>query len=105
MTSPRVAIVAGARTPFVKAGQAFAKLSPLALATHAAYVAELLVETPGLAAAGASKPTTPTTRTTQIAIAVTAKKPDSPDIFLRLIMVGLRLFAGRRNSPTRWRPL
>ena len=29
MTSPRVAIVAGARTPFVKAGQAFAKLSPL----------------------------------------------------------------------------
>src|SRR5882762_10190082 len=35
MTSPRVAIVAGARTPFVKAGQAFAKLSPLALATHA----------------------------------------------------------------------
>src|SRR5882724_1227148 len=35
MTSPRVAIVAGARTPFVKAGQAFSKLSPLALATHA----------------------------------------------------------------------
>jgi acetyl-CoA acetyltransferase family protein len=31
----RVAIVAGARTPFVKAGQAFAKLSPLALAAHA----------------------------------------------------------------------
>src|SRR5438309_3745480 len=35
MTSPRVAIVAGARTPFVKSGQAFAKSSPLALATHA----------------------------------------------------------------------
>ena len=31
----RVAIVAGARTPFVKAGQAFSKLGPLALATHA----------------------------------------------------------------------
>jgi acetyl-CoA acetyltransferase family protein len=35
MSSPRVAIVAGARTPFVKAGQAFSKLGPLALATHA----------------------------------------------------------------------
>ena len=33
--SNRVAIVAGARTPFVKGGQAFAKLGPLALATHA----------------------------------------------------------------------
>ena len=33
--SHRVAIVAGARTPFVKAGQAFSKLGPLALATHA----------------------------------------------------------------------
>jgi acetyl-CoA acyltransferase len=31
----RVAIVAGARTPFVKAGQAFAGLGPLALAKHA----------------------------------------------------------------------
>jgi acetyl-CoA acetyltransferase family protein len=31
----RVAIVAGARTPFVKAGQAFAALGPLALAKHA----------------------------------------------------------------------
>jgi acetyl-CoA acetyltransferase family protein len=31
----RVAIVAGARTPFVKAGQAFARLGPLALAKHA----------------------------------------------------------------------
>src|SRR5437660_8822407 len=31
----RVAIVAGARTPCVKAGQAFSKSSPLALATHA----------------------------------------------------------------------
>jgi len=35
MSENRVAIVAGARTPFVKAGQAFAKLGPLALATHA----------------------------------------------------------------------
>src|SRR5438552_1083918 len=35
MTTPRVALIAGARTPFVKAGQAFSKLSPLALATHA----------------------------------------------------------------------
>jgi acetyl-CoA acetyltransferase family protein len=33
--SQRVAIVAGARTPFVKAGQAFAALGPLALAKHA----------------------------------------------------------------------
>ena len=32
---PRVAIVAGARTPFVKAGKTFAKLGPLALAKHA----------------------------------------------------------------------
>ena len=32
---PRVAIVAGVRTPFVKAGKAFAKLGPLALAKHA----------------------------------------------------------------------
>lgn len=31
----RVAIVAGARTPFAKAGKAFAKLGPLALAKHA----------------------------------------------------------------------
>jgi acetyl-CoA acetyltransferase family protein len=35
MTSQRVAIVAGARTPFVKSGQAFASLGPLALAKHA----------------------------------------------------------------------
>jgi acetyl-CoA acetyltransferase family protein len=34
-TDQRVAIVAGARTPFVKAGQAFAALGPLALAKHA----------------------------------------------------------------------
>jgi len=34
-TDQRVAIVAGARTPFVKAGQAFAPLGPLALARHA----------------------------------------------------------------------
>jgi acetyl-CoA acetyltransferase family protein len=35
VTGQRVAIVAGARTPFVKSGQAFAKLGPLALAKHA----------------------------------------------------------------------
>jgi acetyl-CoA acetyltransferase family protein len=35
MTDQRVAIVAGMRTPFVKAGQAFASLGPLALAQHA----------------------------------------------------------------------
>src|SRR6267143_1918765 len=35
MSENRVAIVAGARTPFVKAGQAFASLGPLALANHA----------------------------------------------------------------------
>src|SRR5918996_3817083 len=35
MTDQRVAIVAGIRTPFVKAGQAFASLGPLALAQHA----------------------------------------------------------------------
>jgi acetyl-CoA acetyltransferase family protein len=35
MTNQRVAIVAGARTPFVKSGQAFASLGPLALAKHA----------------------------------------------------------------------
>jgi acetyl-CoA acetyltransferase family protein len=35
MPDQRVAIVAGARTPFVKAGQAFAPLGPLALAKHA----------------------------------------------------------------------
>jgi acetyl-CoA acetyltransferase family protein len=35
MTDQRVAIVAGARTPFVKAGQAFSGLGPLALAKHA----------------------------------------------------------------------
>lgn len=35
MTDQRVAIVAGARTPFVKAGQAFATLGPLVLAKHA----------------------------------------------------------------------
>jgi acetyl-CoA acetyltransferase family protein len=33
----RVAIVAGARTPFVKAGKAFASLGPLAMARHAVY--------------------------------------------------------------------
>jgi acetyl-CoA acetyltransferase family protein len=35
LTDQRVAIVAGARTPFVKSGQAFASLGPLALAKHA----------------------------------------------------------------------
>ena len=35
MTDQRVAIVAGARTPFVKAGQTFAAMGPLALAKHA----------------------------------------------------------------------
>jgi len=35
MPDHRVAIVAGARTPFVKGGQAFAALGPLALARHA----------------------------------------------------------------------
>src|SRR5215471_18490295 len=35
MTEKRVAIVAGARTPFAKAGKAFASLGPLALAKHA----------------------------------------------------------------------
>src|SRR5256712_13912560 len=35
MRDQRVASVAGARTPFVKAGQAFASLGPLRLATHA----------------------------------------------------------------------
>jgi acetyl-CoA acyltransferase len=35
LTEQRVAIVAGARTPFVKAGQAFATLGPLALGKHA----------------------------------------------------------------------
>jgi acetyl-CoA acetyltransferase family protein len=35
MREHRVAIVAGARTPFVKAGKAFASLGPLALARHA----------------------------------------------------------------------
>ena len=34
MSDQRVAIVAGARTPFVKAGKAFASLGPLALSTH-----------------------------------------------------------------------
>ena len=37
MSEQRVAIVAGARTPFVKAGKAFASLGPLALAKHAVY--------------------------------------------------------------------
>lgn len=35
MSENRIAIVAGARTPFVKAGKAFASLGPLALAEHA----------------------------------------------------------------------
>ncbi|HZM26762.1 MAG TPA: hypothetical protein VFB89_05365 [Gemmatimonadales bacterium] len=35
MKDQRVSIVAGARTPFVKAGHAFATLGPLALAKHA----------------------------------------------------------------------
>jgi acetyl-CoA acetyltransferase family protein len=35
LSENRVAIVAGARTPFVKAGKAFASLGPLALAKHA----------------------------------------------------------------------
>src|SRR5262247_3579509 len=35
MTNQRVAIVAGARTPFVKGGQAFSSLGPLALAKQA----------------------------------------------------------------------
>src|SRR5262245_3542239 len=37
MSEKRVAIVAGARTPFVKAGKTFAPLGPLALAKHAVY--------------------------------------------------------------------
>src|SRR5262249_6574685 len=35
MTEKRVAIVAGARTPFVRSGKAFASKGPLALARHA----------------------------------------------------------------------
>src|SRR5712664_3816607 len=35
MSNHRVAIVAGARTPFVKAGKTFASLGPSALAKHA----------------------------------------------------------------------
>ena len=35
MSKHRVAIVAGARTPFVKSGKAFAALGPSALANHA----------------------------------------------------------------------
>jgi acetyl-CoA acyltransferase len=35
MSNHRVAIVAGARTPFVKSGKAFASLGPSALAGHA----------------------------------------------------------------------
>lgn len=35
MTDRRVAIIAGARTPFVRAGKSFASLGPLALARHA----------------------------------------------------------------------
>src|SRR5260221_11585039 len=35
MRDKRVAIIAGVRTPFVNAGQAFAKLGPLALGVHA----------------------------------------------------------------------
>jgi acetyl-CoA acetyltransferase family protein len=35
MSNHRVAVVAGARTPFVKAGKAFASLGPAALAKHA----------------------------------------------------------------------
>ena len=35
MSDRRVAVVAGARTPFVKSGKAFAESGPLALATHA----------------------------------------------------------------------
>src|SRR2546427_10157675 len=35
MSQHRVAIIAGARTPFVKAGKAFASLGPSALAKHA----------------------------------------------------------------------
>ncbi len=37
MSEQRVAIVAGARTPFVRAGKAFASLGPLAMARHAVY--------------------------------------------------------------------
>ena len=40
MADHRVAIVAGGRTPFVKAGKAFRDLGPLSLAKHA--VTELL---------------------------------------------------------------
>ena len=35
MKTPRVAIMAGGRTPFVKSGKAFNELGPLALATDA----------------------------------------------------------------------
>src|SRR5262249_2896743 len=35
MNDRRVAIIAGVRTPFVKAGKAFASMGPLALARHA----------------------------------------------------------------------
>ena len=35
MKTPRVAIIAGGRTPFVKSGKAFKDLGPLALAKHA----------------------------------------------------------------------
>src|SRR5712675_171778 len=47
----------------------------------------LLVETPEVAAAGDIMPANAATRTAQIAIAVTAKNTDSPERFLRFIMV------------------
>src|SRR5260370_42330122 len=47
----------------------------------------LLVETPEVAAAGDIMPANAATRTAQIAIAVTAKNADSPERFLRFIIV------------------
>src|SRR5258706_580802 len=60
----------------------------------------LLVETPEVAAAGDIMPANAATRTAQIAIAVTAKNADSPERFLRFIMVvSLSGFRAGGNRP------
>jgi acetyl-CoA acetyltransferase family protein len=73
VSEQRVAIVAGSRTPFAKAGTAFAKLGPLALAKHAVTG---LLERHGVDAAGVEA----------MALGVVIPEPGKPNLAREVVL-------------------
>jgi acetyl-CoA acetyltransferase family protein len=73
VSEQRVAIVAGSRTPFAKAGTAFAKLGPLALAKHAVTG---LLERHGVDAAGVES----------MALGVVIPEPGKPNLAREVVL-------------------